>query len=123
MTTKKRDPKERLSPTATVSHLTDDLIEQMGIPPPPDNIPQRMAEAIQRRTLALLYQLREAKRREYIKALEVRLVRDAYRAVLTAYELNVPDCESYYATFRQHVEALGYESVEVGFRKPERPST
>jgi hypothetical protein len=48
-----------------------------------------------------------------------RLVRDAYRAVLTAYELGLPDCETHYASFRQLVEELGYERVDVGFRKPE----
>ena len=118
---KKRDqsePRQRLSPTATLAHLTDDLVEGLGIPGLPESVPQRLAEAIERRIAALLYQLREAKRRRYIRALEIRIVRDAYRAVLTAYELDLPDAETHYATFRRLVEELGYEPVEVGFRKP-----
>ncbi len=111
--------KKGLSPTQTVSNLTDDFIEEMEIPPPPENVPQRLAEAIQRRITALLYHLREARRRAYIGPLEIRLVRDAYRAVLTAYELQLPESEVHYATFRQLVEQLGYERVEVGFRKKE----
>jgi hypothetical protein len=47
-------------------------------------------------------------------------VREAYRAVLAAYELNLPNCEVNYATFRQLVEQLGFEPVEVGFTKPKR---
>jgi hypothetical protein len=114
-----RKKKERLSPTQTVSNLTDDLMEQMEIPPLPETVPQRLADAVQRRIAALLYQLREARRRAYVGPLEVRLVRDAYRAVLTAYELQLPESEVHYATFRQLVEDLGYERVEVGFRKKE----
>lgn len=121
---KKRDPTEpkvkvRLSPTATVAHLTDDLVADLHIPALPEGIPQRLVDAIQRRVAALLYHLREAKKRRYVSALEIRLVRDAYRAVLTAYELGLPDCETHYASFRQLVEELGYERVDVGFRKPE----
>jgi hypothetical protein len=118
--TRRRDdtePRARLSPTATVDHLTDDLMEAFAIPPLPDSVPQRLADAIQRRVAALLYCLREAKNRRYVGALEIRLVRDTFRAVLTAYELQLPDCEAHYATFRQLVEDLGYERVEAGFRK------
>jgi hypothetical protein len=121
--TRRRDetePRARLSPTATVEHLTDDLMAAFAIPPLPDSVPQRLADAIQRRVTALLYCLREAKTRRYVGALEIRLVRDAFRAVLTAYELQLPDCAVHYATFRQLVEDLGYEHVEVGFcRRPQ----
>jgi hypothetical protein len=120
---KRRDesePRARLSPTATVEHLTDDLVAEFAIPPLPESVPQRLAEAIQRRVAAYLYQLREARRRQYVGALEIRLVRDAMRAVLTAYELGLPDCETHYATFRQLVEELGYEHVDVGFRRRPR---
>ena len=110
------DPKAKLSPTATVEHLTDDLMAALNIPPLPD-VPRRLAEAVLGRVTALLYRLREANSHQYVGALEIRLVRDAYRAVLTAYELQLPDCEVHYATFRQLVEDLGYERLEVGFRK------
>jgi len=105
-----------MSPTQTLSNLTDDYIQQLGIPPLPD-VPQRVAEALDRRVNFLLYHLREAQKRQYIGALEIRLVREAFRAVLTAYELKLPDCEANYATFRRLVEDLGYERVDVGFRK------
>lgn len=114
------DPKVRLSPNATLAHLSDDFVAELNIPPLPESLPQRLADAMDRRVQALLYHLREARRREYVRALEIRLVRDTYRAVLTAYELDLPNCEVYYATFRQLVEDLGYQRVEVGFAKPER---
>jgi hypothetical protein len=113
------DPRVKLSPTATVSNLSDDFVETLRIPPLPENVPQRLADAVARRVQALLFHLREAKRKRYVRALEIRLVREAYRAVLTAYELHIPDSEVHYATFRQLVEELGYEGVEVGFAKPD----
>ena len=97
------DPKARISPVATLSHISDDFVAELNIPPLPESVPQRLADAVERRVQALLFHLREA-----------------YRAVLTAYELNLPDCEAHYATFRQLVEELGYERVEVGFAKPEK---
>ena len=88
-------PRARLSPTATVAHLTDQFIDAMNIPALPDNVPTRLADAVRKR------------------------VRDAFRAVLTAYELHLPDGEIFYAKFRELVEALGYERTEIGFRKPD----
>jgi hypothetical protein len=120
---KKRDesePKPRRSPTATVEYLTEELIAELAIPPLPEGVPQRLADAIERRVQALLYRLREAITRRYVGALEIRLARDAFRAVLTAYELRLPDAEAHYATFCKVVEELGYERVEVGFRKLDR---
>lgn len=116
-----RDPSvPRLSPTNTVARLTDDLIEEMNIPELPDSIPTRLADAIRRRVQALLYCLQEAKRRRYVGALEVRLVRDAHRAVLTAYELGLPDGEIFYAKFRDLVQDLGYERTDIGFTRVDR---
>jgi hypothetical protein len=114
------DPRARISPVATLTHISDDFVAELNIPPLPETIPQRLADAVIRRIQALLFHLREAKHRQYVRALEIRLVREAYRAVLTAYELNLPDCEVHYATFRALVEELGYERVEVGFAKPEK---
>ncbi len=122
--TKKRDisePRARLSPTATLTHVSEEFIEGLRIPPLPETIPQRLLEAVERRVQSLLFHLKEAKQRRYVRALEIRLVREAQRAVLTAYELKLPDAEVHYAAFRQLVEELGYERVEVGFAKPERP--
>jgi len=121
--TKKHDrsePRERLSPTATLSNYSDDFIAELGIPGLPEGIPQRLEEALRARVNALLFQLREAKRERWVKVLEVRLVREAFRAVLTAYELKIADSEVLYASFRHLVEDLGYESTDVGFTK--RPS-
>jgi len=121
---KKRDdtePRPRLSPTATVEHLTEELVAELAIPPLPEGVPQRLADAIERRVQALLYRLREASTRRYVGALEIRLVRDAFRAVLTAYELKLPDSEVYYATFRHLVDELGYDSADVGFTKRPTP--
>ena len=121
---RKRDrsePRERLSPTATLSNMTDDLIRELNIPELPDGIPQRLEEAIQARVNALLYHLRESKKQRYVKALEMRLVRDAFRAVLTAYELGVADAEVLYATFRHLLDELGYQSADIGFvRRPRK---
>jgi len=66
---------------------------------------------------ALFYQLRSAKKEDYIRVLEVRLVRVAQRAVLTAYELGLNDREVLYATFRRLVLDLDYVPVDVGFCK------
>ena len=119
--TRKRDRSspsaQRLSPTNTVAHLTDEFIDEMNIPELPESIPTRLAEAVRRRVQALLYCLQEAKRQRYVGALEVRLVRDAHRAVLTAYELGLPDGEIFYAKFRGLVQDLGYERTEIGFTK------
>jgi len=119
MTRKKEESqtRARLSPTATVAHLTDQLVDAMNIPALPDNVPSRLADAIRRRVQSLLFALKEARQQRYVGALEVRLVRDAFRAVLTAYELHLPEGEIFYAKFRELVEALGYERTEIGFRK------
>jgi len=121
MTTKRSDrgdSKPRLSPVATLLHISDDFIAGLSIPPLPEGVPQRLADAVVRRVQALLFHLREAKRQQYARTLEIRLVREAFGAVLTACELHLPDCEVYYATFRQLVDELGYERLEVGFTKP-----
>ncbi len=68
----------------------------------------------------LLYCLREAKQRRYAGAFEVRLLRDAHRAVLAAYELDLPDCQVYYAEFRKLAEELGYARVDVGYIRDRR---
>jgi len=111
------DPRQRLSPTQTVSNASDGFVEDLNVPKLPDQIPARLADAIARRVNALLYRLREAEQERYVTALEVRLVRDAHRAVLTAYELGLADGEVFYASFRNLVEKLGYERTEVGYRK------
>ncbi len=100
-----------------MSHVTDDLIAELGIPGLPESIPQRLEQAIQARVEAFLFHLREAAQKRYIRPLEVRLLRDAQRAVLTAIELGLHDGEIYYAKFRRLVEALGYEKTDVGFRR------
>jgi hypothetical protein len=118
--TKKHDrsePRERRSPTATASNFTDDFIADLDIPGLPEAIPQRLEEALRTRVNALLFQLREAKQKQWVKVLEVRLVREAYHAVLAAYELGLADSEVLYATFRHLVEDLGYDSTDVGFVK------
>ena len=114
-----RDTKERRSPTDTVAHFTDDFMEELGIPGLPEGIPQRLEDALRVRIDAFLYHLREAKKTEYVRPIEMRLVRDAHRAVLTAYELKIPGAEVYYATFRKLVEELGYQRCEAGYRKVE----
>ncbi len=110
--------RERLSPTRTVAHLTDEFIEGLGIPPLPDRLPDRLADAIRARTDALLFHMERARTKSYAYPFEVRLVRDAHRIVLAAWELQLPDAEVYYARFRRLVEDLGYERTAVGFRKP-----
>ncbi len=115
------EPRQRLSPTNTVSDYSDDFIESFQLPKLPEKIPARLEEAIRKRVTELLYILKEAQKERYIRTLEIRLVRDAHRAVLTAYELGISDSEVFYASFRQLVEELGYERTDVGFRKQEEP--
>jgi hypothetical protein len=118
MTKKKRDePKQRLSPTRTFEHLSAEFVAELNLPELPDSIPDRLAEAVRRRVTAFLYWLKVAKKDQYASPLEIRLVRDAHRAVLTAYELGLTEAEVYYASFRKLVEALGYERTDVGFTK------
>ena len=93
------------------------MVAELDIPALPDGIPQRLASAVEARVQAYLFQLREATRVQYVRPLEVRLLRDAHRAVLTACELAIHDAEVYYARFRHLAEELGYERVEVGYRK------
>ncbi len=115
---RKRSERERLSPNATVADLSDELLDRLGIPELNANVPERLAEGLAARVEALLFHLDEAKRKQYVRAVEIRLVREAYRAVLTAYELDLADSEVWYARFRQLVEELGYLRTEVGFSKP-----
>lgn len=117
---KKRDrtnPRARLSPTHTLANASDDFIDSLRIPSLPDHIPGRLEEALLKRINAFIYQLREARKDQYVEILEIRLVRDAHRAVLTAFELGLNEAEVFYATFRQLVEDLGYERTDVGYRK------
>ncbi len=109
--------KPRRSPTQTVAHLTDDFVEGLHIPELPGQVPARLRKAIRERTSALLFRLEEAKKAQYHGPFEVRLVRDAHRAVLTSCELGLSEGEVDYARFRKLAEELGYESCEVGFRK------
>lgn len=110
------EARERRSPDATLAN-TDDFIADLNLPGLPEGIPQRLEEALHARVNALLFQLREAKKEQWVKVLEVRLVREAFRAVVTAHELRIPDSEVLYATFRRLVDELGYESTDVGFVK------
>ena len=117
------EPRERRSPDATLTN-TNEFIADLNLPQLPDGIPQRLEEALRARVNALLFQLREAKREQWVKVLEVRLVREAFRAVLTAHELAIADNEVLYATFRRLVDELGYDATDVGFAKrptPEEP--
>ena len=115
------EPRERRSPSATLSHATDDFIQELGVPALPEGIPQRLEDAIRARVNALLFHLREAKREQYVKVIEVRLIREALGAVLTACELKLPDGQVLYATFRQLVRDLGYDRADVGFLKRSTP--
>jgi hypothetical protein len=107
--------KKKLSPVSTFYNVTEELIKELSIPSLPDNIPQRLEDALVARIEALLFHLREAKAKRYIRALQIRLARDTQRAVLTAYELHVRNAEAYYATFRGLLEELGFEKTDVGF--------
>ena len=111
------EARERRSPTETVGNYTDDFMEELGLPTLPGNIPNRLEEALRARIKALLYHLRDAKSERYVKTIEIRLVRDAMQAVLTAHELGLSDSEALYAEFRQRLAELGYESTQVGFLK------
>ena len=112
-------PRSRRSPTDTVADLSNEHIDDLRLPELPTRIPERLERALRARVETLLYELDKAKRAEYIAPLEIRLVRDAHRAVLTAVELGMSDGEVYYAKFRVLVEELGYERVEVGFSRSE----
>jgi len=111
------ESKDRRSPTETVGNYTDDFMEELDLPTLPGKIPRRLEVALRARIKALLYRLREAKSERYVRLIEIRLVRDAMQAVLTAHELGLSDSEALYAEFRKLVEALGYESTQVGFAK------
>ncbi len=111
------EPRERRSPNETVGNFTDDFVQELDLPTLPGKIPQRLEDALRTRIKALLFRLREAKTERYIKPIEIRLVRDAMAAVLTAHELGLSDSEALYAKFRRRVEELGYESTQVGFAR------
>ena len=109
------EPRERRSPNATVANISEDFIKSLAIPELPEGLPTRLEEALRARVNALLYQLHEAKHERYVKVLEIRLAREAHRAVLTAHELHLHDAEVLYARFRRLIEELGYEGTDVGF--------
>jgi len=115
------EPRPRRSPMETVKNITDDLLVELNIPALPENVPQRLEDALRARIEALLFQLRECTHKHYVVALELRLVREAHSAVLTACELNIRDGRIYFATFRKLIEELGYERTEVGFRRTSQP--
>lgn len=114
---RERSERERRSPTATVASATDDFIEELDIPELPSNIPNRLEEGIRSRVEALLFHLKEAKHEQFVHPLEIRLVRDAHRAVLAAVELGLKDGEVWYATFRALIKELGYRRSDIGFTK------
>lgn len=117
MAKRSSEPRDRRSPTETVENYSDDFAAELDIPPLPDSLPNRLEEAIAARVEAFLYQLNQAQQRPYVRALEIRLIRDAHAAVLTAYELGLRDAGVWYAKFRETVEAMGYERTDVGFKK------
>jgi hypothetical protein len=107
----------------TVAQLTDELIAALNIPSLPEGVPQRLEEALRARIDACLFHLRERRHDRLIPALEIRLVREAHSAVLTACELGLRDGKVYFATLRKLLEEMGYERTEVGFRrKPPEPA-
>ena len=110
-------PRPRRSPTETVADVSSDHMDDLHLPELPRKIPDRLSKALHSRVEALLYQQEGARRARHIPPLEIRLVRDAHRAVLTACELGLSDGEVFYARFRELVEELGYERTEVGFRR------
>jgi hypothetical protein len=117
---RKRDalePRPRRSPMETVKDATDDLFAELRIPGLPENVPERLQDGLRTRIEALLFHLRECKRNRFVAALELRVVREAQSAVLTACELNIRDCRVYFATLRELLEELGYERTEAGFRR------
>ncbi len=114
------EARERRSPDATLTN-TDEFIADLNLPQLPEGIPQRLEEGLRARINALLFQLREAKKEQWVKPLEVRLIREAYGAVLAAHELALADADVLYASFRHLVQDLGYERVDVGFVKREPP--
>lgn len=116
----RNEPRERRSPTATVSNYTDDFIEELGLPTLPGKLPKRLEDALRTRIKALFFRLREARTEKYVEAIEIRLVRDTMQSVLSAHELGLSDSEALYARFRRLVEDLGYVSTQVGFAKPDR---
>lgn len=116
----RNEPRERRSPTATVSNYTDDFIEELGLPTMPGKLPKRLEDALRTRIKALFFRLREARTEKYVEAIEIRLVRDTMQSVLTAHELGLSDSEALYAQFRHLVEDLGYVSTQVGFAKADR---
>jgi hypothetical protein len=113
------DPRNKMSPLNTVAHLTDEFINDLQLPELPGGIPDRLSNAVRERVNAHLFRLKEAKQVQWHKPFEVRLVRDAHRIVLTAYELGMPEAEAYYATFRQLAEDLGYRRADVGYQRRE----
>jgi hypothetical protein len=117
-----RTDRERRSPNATVADISEELLDRLGIPELNANVPERLAAGLAARVEALLFHLDEAKRQSYVRALEIRLVREAFGAVLAAYELDLNDSEVWYARFRRLVEELGYQRVDVGFTKPREPT-
>ncbi len=115
------ESKSRFNPNETVMHLTDDFARDLNVPALPERIPDRLADALRKRVQAYLYHLQKARGGRYAPAMEIRLIRDAQRAVLTAFELNLSDGEVIYAEFRRAVEALGYQRCEAGYRKVQTP--
>ena len=111
------EPRARVSPVQTMAHITDDFVEDLGIPPLPGKLPDRLAHAIEARVESLLFHLKDARSKQYARPFELRLVRDAHRIVLTAYELGMSESEAWYARFKELAEELGYERTDVGYRK------
>lgn len=116
-----RTEREHRSPTATVANMTDGLVASLNIPALSANVPQRLQDDLKARIDALLFALREARQRQYVRALEIRLVRDAMGAVLTAHELGLKDADVWWAELRHLAEDLGFERTDVGFMKPLPP--
>jgi len=117
MAKRNSEPRDKRSPTETVENYSNEFAADLDIPPLPDSLPNRLEEAIAARVEAFLFRLKEAQQNRYVRALEIRLIRDAHAAVLTAYELRLRNAGVWYARFREAVEALGYERTDIGFTK------
>jgi len=113
-------PRPRRSPTDTVADVSDGHMDGLNLPELPSRIPDRLSSALRSRVEALLYELDQASRSRYIAPLEIRLVRDAHRAVLTACELGLSEGEVFYARLRALLKEMGYERTDVGFNRPDR---
>ncbi|MBU0461661.1 MAG: hypothetical protein KJ574_03675 [Nanoarchaeota archaeon] len=113
-----REPPPAVPPNATLDNITDNYIDSLDLPQLP-KIPDRLEDAVKKRGEACLYHLRHAVRQRMPRPYELRMAVCVRDVISTANELGMSEAKKWNGEFRQIMKDLGYERIDLGYRKIE----